>query len=250
MLSTPRFLLSFAAPYRFQLVIVGALTLASSLVMLAVPWLAGHAISGVIVASGSATAWLVALLLGALVTIALLNFAIAYVSGKTATRLLADLRLMIYEHLQRLPLEFHERGRLGDVLALMTNEIGFLSDFLMSTLASTPSRIITVIGAMVLMIRIDPALALLAPILFPIYYVILRLIGRRLRSLARQRQQAEAEMVGIAEENLQMLAAIKAFAREDHEAQRYASRIDRASNLIWQERKIQAALQPTLSLIS
>lgn len=250
MLSTSRFLLSFAAPYRFQLFLVGALTLASSLVMLAVPWLAGHAISGVIAANGSGTASLVATLLGALTALALLNFAMSYVSGRTATRLLADLRLMIYEHLQRLPLEFHERGRLGDILALMTTEITFLSDFLMSTLASTPSRIITVIGAVVLMIRIDPALALLAPILFPIYYVILRLIGRRLRGLARERQQAEAEMVGIAEENLQILPAIKAFAREEHEANRYRLQIGRASELVWQERKIHAALQPVLSLIA
>ena len=250
MLSTSRFLMAFAAPYRWQLILVGALTLANSLVMLAVPWLAGHAISEVIVRGGPSTARLAAVLLGVLGAAALLNFAIAFVSGRTATRLLADLRLMIYSHLQRLPLEFHEQGRMGDLLALMTNEITFLSDFVMGSFASTPSRIITVIGAVVLMIRIDPALALLAPLLFPIYYGVLRLIGRRLRSLARQRQQAEAELVGLAEENLQMLSAIKSFAREECEAARYRFQIDQAGELVWQERKIQAALQPVLSLLS
>lgn len=243
-------LLKFAAPYIRQLILVGLLTLASSLLMLAVPWLAGRMLGDILSASGIGEGGLVGLLLLALVTIALLNFVVAYVSGDTAARLLSDLRLRIYEHLQALPIGFHENHRQGDTLALMTYEVARLSGFLTGTLVRIPSQLATVAGAAFLMFQIEPRLALIVPLLVPAFYVILKVIGRRLRGLAQSIQEAEAEVVAIAEENLEMLPAIKAFAREELEAARYRDQVQRAMGLSRQEYRIFAALEPAIGLVA
>lgn len=250
MKSSLGFLLSFAAPYRWQLAILGALTVASSLLMLAIPWLAGHALGGLVSSEKLDTRWLVVALLSALGAMSAINLGIAWVSGRTSISLLSDLRLQFYDHLQRLPLSYHEQRRKGEILALMTNEVSFLSDFVMGALVSVPSRILTVIGAVALMIRIDPALALLVPMLIPIYYAALRLAGKRMRLLATRRQKAEARVIGMADENLQMLPGIKAFGREDIETDRYRRQLAVSQDLLWQERRITAIMGPMVSLVS
>ena len=225
-----RTLLLLAKPYRRSLVAVAILTVGSSLVLLAIPWLAGHLIGGIISQTAS-MGRLVFILILALVSLAALNIAVSLASATTAARLLADLRSRIYEHLQRLPLAFHENHRQGDTLALATFEVARLSEFLTGTLITLPARILTVVGAIILMFRIDSRLALLVPLLVPAFYLILKLVGRRLRGLALSLQQAEADLVALTEENLEMLPAIKSFAREDAETRRYRSRVDRALDL-------------------
>ena len=245
-----RTLLHFAAPYRFQLILVGLLTLGSSLIMLAVPWLAGQLLGDILRPAVSNTAVLLVVLLLALVAIALLNFAVAYLSSATTSRLLADLRLRIYDHLQALPVGFHESHRQGDTLALMTYEVARLSQFLTGTLVTLPSQLIMVAGAVILMFRFDHRLALVVPLLVPAFYLILKVIGRRLRGLAQMIQEAEAEVVAIAEENLEMLPAIKAFTREELESARYAKQVRQAMKLSLEESRIYAALQPLIGLIA
>lgn len=244
-----RTLLHFVAPYRFSLIGVGLLTIGSSLVLLAIPWLAAHMIGGIISHSASIGRF-VSLLILALVTLALLNIAMSIASATTSARLLGDLRCRIYEHLQRLPLGFHENHRQGDTLALATLEVARLSQFLTGTVVTLPSRLLTVLGAIVLMFRIDARLALLVPMLVPAFYLILKLVGRRLRGLAVSLQQAEADLVAVTEENLEMLPAIKSFTREEVEARRYRARVDRAMGLRMQEGRIYAALEPLIGLIA
>lgn len=245
-----RVLLSYARPYRLQLVIVAVLMLASSLVTLAVPWLIGQ-IGGLIIdRHAPSPASVVALLLLALALLAILSFAVSHISGNTSARILAELRLKIYEHLQSLPIGFHHAHRQGDTLALMTYEVARLSQFLTGTLVTAPPLLLTAAGAVFMMFRIDPELALIVPALVPAFYLVLKLIGRKLRGLAQAIQQAEADVVGVAGENLQMLAAIKSFAREDLEAERYQSKIAQAMALTLRQNRIVAVLSPLIGFIA
>ena len=243
-------LLPLAAPYRRQLFVIGVFGVASSLLTLAVPWLAGTMLGSMFTSGRSGVVGLVPILLAILATTALVNFASACVAGATGSKILADLRLRVHRHLQSLPIAFHENSRQGDTLALMTYELARLSNFLTGTLATTPAQLMTVFGAVVLMFRLDESLALLVPLLVPGFYLTLKIVGRRLRTVAEAIQKAEAEVVAVAEENLEMLPAIKAFAREEREAARYATVVSYAMRLAVQENRIFAALQPAIGFIT
>ena len=242
-------LLALARPYRRKLLVIGGFGIASSLLTLAVPWLAGTML-GSMFSSTRPSAGLIPLLLALLAATALVNFASACVAGATGATILADLRLRIYRHLQSLPIAFHENSRQGDTLALMTYELARLSSFLTGTLANTPAQFMTVVGAVVIMARLDGRLALLVPLLVPGFYLTLKVVGRHLRTIAEAIQKAEAEVVAVAEENLEMLPAIKAFAREEHETARYAAVVEGAMRLAVRENRIFAALQPTIGFIT
>jgi ABC-type multidrug transport system fused ATPase/permease subunit len=231
-------------------VLVGLLTVASSLVTLAVPWLAARFLGDMLGDTPSEIGRFVGALLLALTVIALLNYTISYVGSATSVRILADLRVRVYRHVQALPIAFHQNHRQGDTLALMTYEVARLSHFLTGTLVRIPSQLLVVAGAFVLMFQADPKLAIAVLLLVPAFYLLLKLVERRLRGLAKAIQEAEADIMAVAEENLEMLPAIKAFAREDVEARQYASRVGLAAELRLSESRIYAALEPIIGLIA
>ena len=245
-----RTLLSFAAPYKLRLFLLAICMLGSSIVTLAIPWLAGQMAANLLTSDTTSSNRILIVLLLALAVIALFNFATTWLTGVTSARLLADLRIKIYKHLQELPIGFHEMHRQGDILALMTYEIARLSSFLTGTLVSLPTLFLTVIGAALIMFRLDRQLALLVPMLVPVFYLLLKIVGRSLRGLAQMLQQAEANIVGIAEENLEMLPAIKAFAREDIEVKRYQAQVNCAMSLNVKQTRIHAALQPLIGFVA
>lgn len=236
------------AGHRRSLALIALLTTASSFLMLAVPWLAGSLLGGLVTRIGAQLPWLVAGLILALALIALVEFAIAFVTAKTSAELLASLRQRLYDHVQSLPLGFHETRHQGDLLTLLTFEVSRLSDFITGTVTHVPARLLTAMGAVILMFSIDARLALVVPVLVPAFYLILKVVGRKLRGLATQLQQAEAEVVWTAEEGLDMVPATKAFAREEEFSAKYESRVKRAMVLTVEQGRIHALLEPLIGL--
>lgn len=253
-------LLEHARPYRGRLAVVVLISLLGSLAGLAIPGLAGHLLGG-LVDSKSHTAGpfdtnslglgtIALLLVSALICLTGLTIASALASGVVANRIQTDFRRDIYAHIQRLTLTFFDQSRQGDLLALMTWEVSRLSVFISGTLTAVPAALLTSAGAVALLFTIDPLLAALVPLLVPAYYLTLKLIGRRLRALAQGVQEAEAGIFAAAEEDLELLPAIKAFAREDSRLGAYTRCLEEARMLSLREAGIYAALGPAISLVT
>ena len=181
---------------------------------------------------------------------ALLRFGNAYLVSVSGERILADLRIRIYDHLQSLPLSFYHQRRRGDVLALLSYEAAQLSGYITGTLLSLIPLLLTVAGAVLVMLRTDALLGLAVAAAIPLFYLLLKIVGRRLRPLASRLQEEHAAAFGMAEENLGMLPAIKAFTREGRESERYRQQIQRIVRLGIRQHRIEAALEPAVQFIS
>ena len=247
-------LIGYAAPYRAALALSALLMLAETGMALAVPWLGGRLAAGMLSGAPSDSNVMTGpVLLGLLALFALqalLKFGIGYLNSRSAEQILADLRIRLYEHLQALPLAFYHRRRRGEVLALLTHDVESLSYFISGTVPGVLPLLLTLAGALLMMFNIDARLALFVAMLVPLFYLLLKVLGRRLRPLAAQLQEAHAGAVSIAEENLGMLPAIKTFTREAHESDRYRRQIHRILHLSAQERRIVAALGPLLQFLA
>ena len=245
-----RLILGFAMPWRATLGLCSLLTLLETGAALAVPWLAGQFAARLLTGAAQAGGALLLGLLALFAVQALLKFGNAWLLGRTAEAILADLRTRLYDHLQALPLAFFHQRRHGEILALLTNDVGRLASYLSGTLLSVLPLLLTLVGAAVLMLRIDARLTLLVVVMIPLFYLLLKVLGRRLRPLSSQLQQAHAEAVAIAEENLTLLPAIKTFTREPLESARYRRQIARIVSLGNEERLIYAALGPSVQFLA
>ena len=245
-----RTLLAHAKPYRRQLALVILLSLLGSLASLAIPWLAAQLLGGVIEAGAAQLSLIIPLLVLTLIILTSLSIAGSLISSSVSASILADLRQAIYSHVQSLPLSFHDQSRQGDLLTLMSWDVSMLSNFISGSLASSVSAIFTASGALIILFWIDPVLALVVPLLVPAFYVASKLIGRRLRTLSASVRAAEAQVMSAAEQDLEMLPAIKAFAREELQLQAYGRDVETARFLQMKEAHIYGVLGPATQLIT
>jgi ATP-binding cassette, subfamily B, bacterial len=243
-------LLGYAQPYRWPLTLSGLMMVAESGVALAVPWLGGKVAEGMLANALHDAGTVLFALLVLFAVQALLRFGNSYLLSRSAEHILADLRIRLYDHLQSLPLSFYHQRRQGEILSLLTYDVATLSGFISGTLLSVIPLLITVAGALVFMFSIDPVLSLIAATLVPLFYLLMKIIGRRLRPLASQLQEAHAGAVAIAEENLGMLPAIKTFTREPQESARYRRQIGEILHLSAKQRAIYAGLGPAVQLLA
>jgi ATP-binding cassette subfamily B protein/subfamily B ATP-binding cassette protein MsbA len=244
------FLTARARPYAGELAAISALSVISALATLALPWLAGNFLSGVLGETTIDTGDTLALLVLALVSMTAVNIVVAILSELASGRILAGLRRETYDHIQAMPISFHDRSRTGDLLALLTYEVDRLSRFLTSTIAGVPSMLITAIGAVVLLFVLDPVMAMVVPVLVPVFFVVLKLMGRRLRVLARKVRKAETRLMWLGETDLDMLPAVKAFAVEEHHRVRYHQAIEQARRLNFGQTRLSAFVGPLVALVA
>jgi len=243
-------LLAFAAPYRSALAAGSLLMLGESGAALAVPWLGGRLAEALLREGAPGLTTLLGGMLALFAAQALLKFGNTDLLGGTAERIAADLKIRLYDHLQALPLDFFQRRRQGDTLALLTRDTYVVSAYISGAALAAGPLLFTAAGALLLMLNADAMLAALAAALIPLFYLLAKILGRRIRPLALRLQEEHATAIAIAEENLGMLPAIKTFTLERRESGRYRRQIERIVGLSARERRAYAALGPGIQLVA
>jgi len=242
-------LLTYITPHRRVLMAVLGLLLAGSLVSLANPWMAGLLTASVLGQSEYEPKLILALWLGLMATSNLIRFFTSYSIGATGEQLTAGLRERLYQHLQALPLAYYQQRRPGETLTLLSADATIISSFVTDTLVQLLPALLTFIGAFVLMAWLNPVVALLAVLLVPAYLLAMKIMGRQLRPLSRAWVDANSRVVSVVQENLDMLPAIKAFTREQHEQGRFDAANRHLLTLSQRQLRLQSLLSPAISLL-
>jgi ATP-binding cassette subfamily B protein len=248
-----KLLLSLAARYRTPLACGAALMFGETGAALLMPWIAGKLAETFIRGRADGSFDREPLFLGILALFAIqsvLKFSNVCLLGATADRIVADLKIRVHDQLLALPLDFIQQRRQGEALALLTNDVHVVGGYLCGAALAVGPLFVNVGGALALMFVISPFLAMVAAILTPPLYLIVKVFGRRVRPLAQELQEEDAAAVAIAAENIGMLSAIKTFTRETHESQRYREQVQRIVRLSAAERRSRALAGPIVQLLA
>lgn len=236
--------------FRRELLLLSSLTLLSSLATLSLPWLAGHMLGEVAQGMRPGLNETIVLLIVALVSLAVLSIASTIVSARSSLTILNRLREEVHAHVVAMPVAFHERRSAGDLIALTTYEVSNLSAFLASTLAHAPSMLLTAAGSVIFLFVIDPAMAIIVPMLVPVFFILTKLAGRKLRSLSQQARSAEVAVVSATQTDLSILSAIKAFATEAYSRDRYKRVTAVSREIAFRQARIAAFIAPLVGLLA
>ena len=231
-------------PYRLQLAATALLMLVQSAVLLAMPWLAARFSAGLLAAQPVA-----GVLLGLFALVAaqaLLAYLVGVRMQATATAMIADGCSRVFDHLQSLPLGWHQDRRRGDVMALLTDDVERLGWFATGTLTTLLPLLLTCTGALAMMLRIEPHIGLAVALLVPAAYLALKLVGRRLRPLGRAVADGYAQRTALVEQNLAMLPVVKAFSGEPEESRRFHAQSGALRMLQLRQARLQALIGPLM----
>ncbi|MFC1695161.1 ABC transporter ATP-binding protein [Pseudomonadota bacterium] len=246
-------LLHIVTPHRKTLVLILALLLAGSLASLANPWIAGKLTQSILGGAQPDLPSFQLILVGWFLLLAiksLLGFASSYLVGSTGENMAARLRSRVYEHLQILPMTYYQQQRPGDLLTLLSRDSETISYFVTNTLVQLLPLVLTFVGAFAIMAWLDPVIALLAAVLMPVYYLAMKIIGRKIRPLSSAWIETWSGMVSLVQENLGLLPAIKAFTREKLESERFEASNTEYLVVSRKQVLIQSIMSPAISLLA
>ena len=135
-------------------------------------------------------------------------------------RISHDLRVRVYEHLQRLSLGFHQGRQKGDLVTRVTGDVNAMGDLFSQSLGAMVQAALLSLGMTVVLLVIDPVLALVALATAPLMAVLSYVYRRRVRAQSRVRRAEEGHIASIASEALSAMSVVKAFGSEGYESRR------------------------------
>lgn len=139
-------------------------------------------------------------------------------------RVTGDLRVQLFDHLQRMELAFFTRTKTGVIQSRLQNDVGGVSGVLTNTFTSILGNVVTVIASLVAMIIIDWRLTLIAVVLMPILVIVQRRVGQVRARIAGETQESLSELTAITQETLSVSGILlsKSFNRQRAESARFA----------------------------
>ncbi|MDE2406730.1 MAG: ABC transporter ATP-binding protein [Xanthomonadaceae bacterium] len=234
-------------PHLPQLLLALGLMLVQSAATLAQPWLGGVLTDRLLFNQQvGALLWL---LFGLICAQQALGYVVAMQLQRASGQMVADVSAQLYAHLQALPLAWHHARQRGDVLALLLGDVHRLSSFVTAALVPLVPLLFTLAGALLLMFRMAPLVAVCVAVLMPVLFVVLKLLGRKLRPLGAASMQAWADQSALAEQNLALLPVIKAFATDAAEAQRYRDAAEKLFASEFRQARWEDAILPLVQVI-
>lgn len=144
-----------------------------------------------------------------------------YLEGQIGEELIADMRHIIFNKLQSIPLPYYNKRSSGDIVSTVTNDLNIIQQTIAMGLSFVIEKILTLIIVLVLLIRLDPILTLLCLSIIPIISLIAKVLGDRIQKISKSVQQRLGALTTILNQSLLGMDVIKAFVLEDQATDRY-----------------------------
>jgi ATP-binding cassette subfamily B protein len=246
-----RRLITYLRPYKTHVVLATAAIIGHSALELVPPYLVKLVIDRYIPARDVNGLTLIAVLyLATLLGSFALDYAQTWLLQLTGQRIMFDMRMQIYEHLQRLDLKFYDRNPVGRLMTRVTTDVDVLNDLFTSGVVSIFGDLFTLVGIMVMMVWIDWRLAIVAFSVLPLIWVVTQWFRRNVRDSYRTVRIWIARINAYLQERITGMATVQLFRREARDFEEF-DRIDRT----YRDANVQsifyyAVFYPAIELIS
>jgi ATP-binding cassette subfamily B protein len=247
----------FAKPYKGQLFAGFALTLASTAATLVPPYLTMPLMDDILLPYQNGqdidvnlTLLYLGALLGAAILAWVLGWAKTYILALVSERIGADLRTTTYQHLMKLSLEYFGGKRTGDLMARIGSESDRICLFLSMHLLDFATDVLMILMTAVILISIDPWLALVTLIPLPFIGWAIHVVRDKLRYGFEKIDRIWSEVTSVLADTIPGVRVVKAFAQEERESDRF--RLANEHNLAVNDRvnRVWALFSPTITLLT
>jgi len=155
------------------------------------------------------------------------------INARVGEGVIYDLRLSLYANLQRMSLRFFVHTKVGELMSRLNNDVVGAQTAISSTIVSVVTQIIQAIALIAVMLTLEWRLTLISVAIVPLLILAARLLGDRLRTIARKQMEANAQMNAMMNETLNIGGAllVKLFGRKQLEVDRFGRRTAQVRDL-------------------
>lgn len=227
-------ILKYLKPYWFQLLIVFAIIILSSVMGLLPSLITAQIIDKAIL--GKDFELLIKLVLLAIVTLAASNIVgvfESYINSWISQRIVYDMKNEMFEHLQAMPHSFFTSEKQGDIITRMNSDISGVSSVISMTLTNIVSNVCTVITTIVALFNIDAKLSIIGILVIPLLVLPTKSAGKNRWQLLSESQAKNDELNDIINESLSVSGSllIKLFTQEEYINEKYRKTNKEVTNL-------------------
>lgn len=195
----------------------------STVLGLALPWLIKEVIDRALAGEQGNFLLIAALAVVAIsVAKAAFSFGQGYLNESLAQGIAFDLRNILYDRIQRLSFAFHDRARTGDLMSRCTSDVDSVRLFFHMGLMNGANTTLTFLSVSTVLLTLNWRLAVVCLALMPILAVRAIFVAKHLRSLFMTVQRQFARMSAVLQENIAGVRVVRAFAREEHEIEKFS----------------------------
>ncbi|CAM5317357.1 ABC transporter ATP-binding protein [Streptomyces abikoensis] len=251
--ATLRRIAAFARPHRRKLGQFLLLSVATALLAVATPVLAGWVVGAIVHGDDAGTVVRLALLIAAIaVAEAGLGLVTRWLSATLGEGLILDLRTAVFDHVQRMPVAFFTRTRTGALVSRLNNDVIGAQRAFSNTLSGVASNIVTLLLTLGVMLSLSWQITLLALVLLPVFVVPARRMGARMAGLQREAAAHNAAMGSRMTERFSAPGAtlVKLFGRPADESAEFAARARAVRDIGVRTAMAQSAFITALTLVS
>ncbi len=206
------------------------------------PIVTHHSIAGVIVFS------VVMLLVFGLLS-AGLAYLDLFLAAYIGQNLVARLRNRLFDHLQRLTLDWHGKQKKGDLVQRVTGNIADIEKLVTDGLVDLLAGSLTLVGVTGIMLFINIPYTVIALSIAPMLFLIVLGYTRGIKAAAKRAVRAAGQVADVATEDINAVTVIKVFTREEREAARFGSYVDKNRSARLRAGRLQAQFTPFVSVL-
>ncbi|MCI8418043.1 MAG: ABC transporter ATP-binding protein [Lachnospiraceae bacterium] len=231
MKSKKKSLVSYYGPYKGMLALDLLFAMVGAAVTLAIPLIVRYITNQVIYQESSA-AWnsilKLSILMGALLLVELgCNFFISYWGHMMGARMEYGMRNEIFGHYQKLSFTFYDNQKVGQLLSRVTNDLFDITELLHHGPEDVTISLIKILGASFILFGINPTLTLVMLGFLPVIFFFALYLNRKMKHAFKQNRIKMADINGQIEDNLSGIRAVKSFANEEIELEKFQKGNDR-----------------------
>jgi ATP-binding cassette subfamily B protein len=180
---------------------------------------------------------------------ALSSYIEKYLTTSVGQWVMHDLRRVLYSHIQRLSLSFHDQKRTGDLISRVTSDIDAVQSLISTVLLGMLVNLLTLFGMIVVMFYLNLTFTVIALMVAPALFLVVYHFTHRIKKASRAVRRKEGEVVNVLQEVLSSIRVVKAFAREDFEQKRFERESRESVEAALEARRYKATLAPIVEII-
>ena len=159
------------------------------------------------------------------------------------------MRKDISEKIDRMPMAYFESRTYGEVLSRITNDVDTLGQSLNQSITQIIPSVATMVGVLVMMLRISPLMTLIAVVILPISVTLISLVVKKSQKYFKQQQEYLGHINGQVEETYAGHTVIQAYNKEKDMVQQFQETNDTLYHSAWKSQFLSGLMQPIMMFV-
>lgn len=173
-----------------------------------------------------------------------------YLISSEGDRQVRRMRLLLQQKVFRLPQKYFDQQISGNLTSRIINDVNVLRNFLTSTIPTTVTGVITILGTVIIALFLDWKLTILMILVFPVDAIVTIPLGKISEKIANQTQNSLGALTGITSEGIKNIKTVKVNKAENDLTSKITVEINKLFNLSLKSDRIFAMIGPLQSMLS